>query len=111
MIDYKTIGRKISFYRKKKGLTQAVFSEMLGVSESYISQIERGKAKVSLSRLDEISDALETDIALLISDRAVCSDIPVNSEVFEIIKSWSKENTDFLINLLLCADRQIKKPK
>lgn len=106
MIDYKAIGRRISLYRKKKGLTQAALSEMLGVSESYISQVERGIAKISLSRLDEISEVLSTDIALLISDNVVLPDMSVNSEVFEIIKNWDKEKTDFLIKLLLCADKQ-----
>ncbi len=106
MIDYKAIGRRISLYRKKKGLTQAALSEMLGVSESYISQVERGIAKISLSRLDEISEVLSTDIALLISDNVILPDMSVNSEVFEIIKNWDKEKTDFLIKLLLCADKQ-----
>ncbi len=107
MIDYKAIGRRISLYRKKKGLTQAALSEMLGVSESYISQVERGITKISLSRLDEISEVLSTDIALLISDNVVLPDMSVNSEVFEIIKNWDKEKTDFLIKLLLCADKQL----
>ncbi len=104
MIDYKAIGRRISLYRKKKGLTQAVLSEMLGVSESYISQVERGSAKISLTRLDEISEVLSTDIVLLISDSVILSELSVNSEIFEIIKNWDKEKTDFLIRLLLCAD-------
>lgn len=108
MIDYKAIGRRISLYRKKKGLTQAAFSEILGVSESYVSQVERGIAKISLARLDEVSNTLDIDIALLISDNIIQSDISVNSEIFEITKDWSKEKIDFLINLLLCADEQFK---
>ncbi len=108
MLDYKAIGRRISLYRKKKGYTQAVFSEMLGVSESYMSQVERGIAKVSLARLDEISEILGTDIALLISNNVMYSNTVVNSEIYEITKSWSAEKTDFLIRLLLCADEQFK---
>lgn len=106
MIDYKAIGRRIALYRKKKGLTQAALSETLGVSESYVSQVERGSARISLSRLDEISEVLSTDIALLISDNVVLPEMSVNSEIFEIIKNWDKEKTDFLIKLLLCADEQ-----
>ncbi len=106
MIDYKAIGRRIALYRKKKGLTQAALSEILGVSESYVSQVERGSARISLSRLDEISEVLSTDIALLISDNVVLPEMSVNSEIFEIIKNWDKEKTDFLIKLLLSADEQ-----
>lgn len=108
MLDYKAIGRRIGLYRKKKGLTQAVFSEILGVSESYISQVERGIAKISLARLDEISEILETDIALLISNNVMYSNAVINSEIYEITKSWSTEKIDFLIRLLLCADEQFK---
>ena len=108
MIDYKSLGRRICYYRKQKGLTQAAFSELLDVSESYISQIERGISKVSLTRLDKIADVLEVDIALLISDHVINTSAEFNSEIYEITKNWSKENIDMLINLLMCADEKIK---
>lgn len=111
MVDYKAIGRRIAFYRKKAALTQAVLSEKLGVTESYISQIERGSAKASLSRLDQIASVLSVDIALLISDHASVSHIPVNSEVFEIIKDWPTEQISFLIDLLTVANDKLVKPK
>lgn len=108
MIDYKSIGRRISFYRKKKGLTQAAFSEILGVSESYVSQIERGIAKVSLVRLDEIAEVLETDIVLLISNHVIHSENAINSEISEITKCWPEEKMELLIKLLLCANEHYK---
>ena len=105
MVDYKAIGRRISYYRKKKGLTQAAFAESLGVSESYVSQIERGISRISLARLYEVADVLKTDIVFLISDELPYKgfDCTVNSEIFEITKSWSKEKIALLIKLLLCV--------
>lgn len=111
MVDYRAIGRRIAFYRKKATLTQAVLSEKLGVTESYISQIERGSAKAPLSRLDQIANILSVDIALLVSDHASVSNIPVNSEVFEIIKDWPTEQISFLIALLSVANENLAKPK
>lgn len=108
MLDYKAIGRRISIYRKKKGLTQAVFSEKLGISESYISQIERGATKVSLTRLDKIAEILKIDIALLLSPNVTSSEPISNSEVSEIISGWPSDKIEFLINLLICADEQFK---
>ena len=108
MLDYKAIGRRISIYRKKNGFTQAVFSEKLGITESYVSQIERGATKVSLSRLDKIADALKIDIALLLSANVTSSELIINSEVCEIINNWSNDKINFLINLLMCADEQFK---
>lgn len=111
MVDYKAIGRRIAFYRKKVAMTQSVLSEKLSVTESYISQIERGSAKVSLSRLDQIAQVLSVDIALLVSDRVSVSQTPVNSEVFEIIKDWPAEQISFLIDLLTVANENLAKPK
>lgn len=108
MLDYKAIGRRISIYRKKKGLTQAVFSEKLDISESYISQIERGATKVSLTRLDKIAEVLKIDIALLLSPNVTSTELITNSEVREIISGWSGDKIEFLINLLICADEQFK---
>ncbi len=106
MLDYKAIGRRIAFYRKKIDMTQSVLSEKLDITESYISQVERGTAKISLSRLDETADILGVDIAYLVSDRVADNGPFVNSEIFEIIKDWDKQKTDFLIHLLICADNQ-----
>lgn len=111
MVDYKAIGRRIAFYRKKAALTQAALSEKMGVTESYISQIERGSAKAPLSRLDQIANILSVDIALLVSDRASVSRIPVNSEIFEIIKDWPAEQISFLIALLTAANETLATPR
>lgn len=111
MVDYTAIGRRIAFYRKKAAMTQAALSEKLGVSEGYISQLERGSAKIPLPRLSQISDILGVDIALLVSDRAIVSDVPFNSEIFEIIKDWPAEQISLLAELLICANSRVGLPK
>lgn len=111
MIDYKAIGRRIAFYRKKAAITQSTLSEHLGVTESYISQIERGSTKVSLPRLDQIAGILSVDIAQLVSDRVSVSQTPINSEVFELTKGWSAEQIDLLIDILTVANDNLEKPK
>ena len=111
MLNYKAIGRRISKFRKERNLTQATLSELLNVSESYISQIERGAAKISLPRLSSIAQILDIDIAFLVSDHIVMTNPVVNSEIFEITKNWSEEQIQFLIELLICADEQFKKTR
>ncbi len=111
MIDYKSIGRRIAIYRKNFPMTQSTLSEKLGVSESYISQIERGSAKISLPRLAQIADILGIDVALLISDKATISPYPINTELLEIIKDWPAEHKSFLADLLIFIDDRMGKPK
>lgn len=104
MLDYKAIGRRIAFYRKKANMTQGSLAEKLDISDGYISQIERGSTKVSLARLDKIAEILGVDIVCLLSDRVLNHDVPVNSEICEIIKNWDKNKVDLLIKLLTCAE-------
>ena len=107
MIDYKSIGRRIAYYRKKVGMTQSILSEKMNISESYISQIECGNTKVSLSRLDKIADTIGVDIACLLSDKIVDSAKSIHPEIYEITKDWDKKNIDLLIDILLCVDKKI----
>jgi len=111
MIDYKAIGRRIAIYRKSIPMTQAVLSEKLGVTESYISQIERGSAKISLGRLAQVAEILGVDIALLVSDKATISSHPVNAEMFEITKDWPAEKKSFLADFLIFMDSKMGKQK
>lgn len=109
MLDYKSIGRRICSYREKCDLTQSEFSEILGVSESYVSQLERGVTKVSLPRLDEIATVLNVDIALLTSNKIMVGDTVCNSEVFEIIKDWNNDNIELLIGILNSMNQHFNK--
>ena len=61
---YKNIGTKISKYRKDKGFTQEELANSVGISYSYITQIEAPKVvkKMSLEVLFDIADVLDIDI-------------------------------------------------
>lgn len=108
MINYKAVGRRIGHYRREKNLTQAALSEMLNVSESYMSQVERGVAKVSLDRLSSIADTLGVDIAYLVSDHIIMTNPDINSEIIEITKDWSEKEIHFLTEMLICASEQLR---
>lgn len=108
MVDYKAIGRRISKHRKNISMTQAVLAEKLEVSESFISQVERGNAKISLQRLYQIAEVLNIDIALLVSNIGSIENGTAISEVDEIIKSWPEKDKALLIDVLTCVDKKIK---
>lgn len=65
---YKSIGLKIAYYRKKKGYTQADLAQQIGMSVSYLGQIERGNRgkSFSLETLYQIADALDIDVDTLL---------------------------------------------
>ena len=61
---YKTIGQNIAKYRKQKGLSQEELANGVGISYSYIIQIEAPNVikKMSLEVLFDIAEYLEIDI-------------------------------------------------
>lgn len=52
--------------RKLRGLSQEYFSEIAGISRSYLGEIERGEANLSFMIIDNISKALGLTISELI---------------------------------------------
>ena len=67
---YKNIGLKIAYYRKKKGYTQAVLVQQIGMSAAYLGQIERGNRgnSFSLETLYQIADALGIEAEILLKE-------------------------------------------
>jgi transcriptional regulator with XRE-family HTH domain len=60
---FRKVGLKIAYYRKLRGYTQETFSEKLGVSASYYSQIEAAGCykPISLRTLFKIAEMLEVE--------------------------------------------------
>lgn len=56
------IGEKISFLRKRKGLSQEQVAEMIGISPQGYGKIERDETDVQYSRLEAIAKAMNTTV-------------------------------------------------
>ena len=66
---YKMIGLKIAYYRKLRGYTQGQLAGKIGISTTYLGQIERGNngKSYSLETLLLIAQGLDVDVNVLIS--------------------------------------------
>lgn len=60
------IGNAIKDLRKQKGLKQNDFAELCGLSQSYLSLIEKGKKEPTLSLLKQISSTLSMPLPILV---------------------------------------------
>ena len=65
-LNYIEIGKRIKNKRKELQLTQETLSEIIDVSPSYISEIERGCSISSLSTIAKIAQTLELNLDYLI---------------------------------------------
>jgi transcriptional regulator with XRE-family HTH domain len=62
-----TIGDKIKLLRTQKGLTQDNMAESLKMSPTGYANIEQNKTNISFKKLEEIANALETNVFELLS--------------------------------------------
>ncbi len=74
---YREIGRRIAFYRNRRGISQEGLSEKINYSKSYLSKIEASKSGVpySLGVLFAIAAGLELDPVIFF--------LPINEMYFD----------------------------
>lgn len=58
----KKFGKNVKLERIKKDLTREQLAEIMGVSVNYLSNIELGKANMSLAKVLELAQFLQTDV-------------------------------------------------
>ena len=75
--DYeKSLGRKIAFHRKRRGLSQKEFASLLGRSEAWVSQVERGVRRVDrMTVLEKVADVLEVPIGELAAEAPLVASV------------------------------------
>ena len=67
---YRKLGLNINFYRKNKGLSQEILSELINITEpSHISRIENGHSAPSLDVIFGIAKALDVPVYKLFEVR------------------------------------------
>lgn len=98
----KMIGINIKRLRQEKSFSLKEFAERVGVSASFISQVETGKISPSLSKLKDIADSLNTSIGLLIGENSQ----PHTSHSSLVVRKNERKHADHLgegINIYLLS--------
>lgn len=72
------IGERLRFYRQAKGKTQAVVAGLAGVTEDYLSQIERGLKTPTIMLLHRFSKILGVRVSELLGESATEHDEAVH---------------------------------
>lgn len=60
-------GEKVRNIRKEKGLSQEALADLAGIDRSYMGHIERGDQNITLTKIHQIADALETQVINLVN--------------------------------------------
>ena len=65
-LDSLKVGQTVSFFRKKKGISQEVLSGLADIGRSHLSAIERGERKPTLETLYRICNALDMKMSTFV---------------------------------------------
>lgn len=85
------IGKKLSLYRAKRGLTQEQLAEEMNISRSKVSSWETGRRDISITDLIYIADFFNLSIDNLLDNRYTNKD-----EYLEVSKLFlENENIDY----------------
>src|SRR5271165_5105253 len=86
MPDDYLVGERVAYHRKRLGLSQVEFAGLVGRSESWVSQVERGVRPVDrMSVLQKVADVLSVSVAELRGDEEA-PDIDERPEAFDTIR-------------------------
>jgi len=90
------IGNNIKNIRKSKKMTQTDFAELMGLSRSYIGDLENNRSNPSIKTLEAIARALNVDLQKIIS-----SDRTLNAKdnTLKIIEYTQLYNNKYLFKL------------
>jgi len=72
---YAEVGRKLRQARVTQGLSQEKLAQQLGISRASVVNIEAGRQRAPLHLLWQLSEALATDLSLLIPRREELSPV------------------------------------
>lgn len=94
------LGNNIQRLRKKRGYTQLTFSELIGLSKNYLSDIECGKSYVRIDKLINIINTLQCSADDIFMDLIEYSNKIKISRLSELFEKISKEDQESAIQLL-----------
>ncbi len=92
-------GDIIASLRIKKRVDQKTFAHQLGVSASYLSQIERGHKRISLRLYKKIADALNIPFGKFIVE-VFRGHFPNDSETSQVLEKCERL-LELMLNVLL----------
>ena len=99
-VDFHAIGQRIRQKRREKHMTQEALAEALSVSVGYVSNMERGITKISLTTLAKIAGAVDCELGELVSGTAAMEKDYLDTEFSALLSRLNQEEKRMLLRLL-----------
>lgn len=96
------IGNTIKTFRDKLGITQVILSELTGLSQTFLSEVESNKKEPSAKSLDKIGKALGLSAEMIVLYSASEDSIPKDKiSAFGEVSGPIKDFIDGIIDDLI----------
>lgn len=116
------IGEKIRFFRKQNGMSIKDLAEIVNVSKSYVSQVEKGKITPSVDNLRSFAKSLKIPVFVLLSETEDNKQLTRGKErqiiefpkidlKYEIISSHPNNQIGIMIGKLAVGQESSRKPQ
>lgn len=106
----KLVGRNIAERRRQLGLTQEALGENLGITGAALSRIESGQTTPRISRLENLADVLNCQVADLF--RSHDKPLGVRLDTIEdMLRPLPEATQEELVHLLVVAIQMVKNYK
>ena len=108
-LDYSIIGQRLKRARKNLRMTQAELAEKLNISIAYVSRIERGSSKISLTRLTDFCSALEVSEGEILNGVSNSNSNYLSDEFNDIFNKCSpkKQQLIYKLSKLIAEDSEL----
>lgn len=83
------VGERVRKARERKGIARRVLSELSGVSQRYLAQLENGGGNISIALLFKVANALDHRVEWLIGE-----DDPWSSETARVAEFYRQATTE-----------------
>lgn len=104
----RTLGEKLKFYRKAKGLTQEQLAERIDIDTKYLARLEKNMHNPTFNVMKKLAHALDFDISKF--DEISIEDIPApNKTYLKAVQILNSAKTDEDIKLYFEALRHTQK--
>lgn len=106
-LNYVQIGNRIREARIAAKLSQATLAELADTSPQYISHIENGRKKASLSSLVSIASALDISIDILLTGNAVSQTHIYAGEIQKLLDGLSIYEKRIVLDVIVATKRTL----
>lgn len=96
-INLISLGARIKYFRNDRKLSQEALAEIVSVNNDYISRIENGHLRPSLTLLISIANALEVSVDDLLVDSLSNPNAMPSDEIHELLLDCNENERAMLI--------------